>query len=106
MNAYLNCTLLLGTWVTGVKPLADEGRVGWAVELYATATRFPVIARSRWFEAVVGRHLAALAAGLPPDEVAAAEGRGRGREPAAAVLGVLDGPGDGQHTRRAITWLD
>jgi len=35
-----------------------------AAELYTTAMRFPVIARSRWFEAVVGRHLTALTAGL------------------------------------------
>jgi hypothetical protein len=43
------------------------------VELYATATRFPVIARSRWFEVVVGRHLTALAEGLPAEEEVAAE---------------------------------
>ena len=60
--------------------LADEGQTERAVELYALAFRYPYVANSRWFEDVIGKHIAALAATLPPDVVAAAQERGRARD--------------------------
>jgi len=63
-----------------------------AVTLYALASRYPMIANSRWFADVVGRPVAAVA--LPPDVVAAAEERGRAldwEETLAALVGELEG---------------
>ena len=60
--------------------LVDRGEVERAVELYALASRYPYVANAQWFEDVVGRHIAAAAATLPPDVVAAAQERGRGRD--------------------------
>jgi tetratricopeptide (TPR) repeat protein len=60
--------------------LADRGEVARAVELYALASRYPHVANSRWFEDVAGKHIAAVAATLPPDVVAAAQERGRARD--------------------------
>ncbi len=60
--------------------LADRGDKVRAVELYALATsRYPVVANSHWFEDVAGKHIAAVAATLPPDVVAAAQEQGRAR---------------------------
>jgi hypothetical protein len=59
---------------------AHEGRIELAVELYAVATRYPLVANSRWFEDVVGKHVAAAAKSLPPDDFAAAQERGRARD--------------------------
>ena len=69
--------------------LVDQGRQAQAVELYALALRYPLAAHSRWFEDVAGRHIAAAAATLPPDVVAAAQERGRARDPWAAVKELL-----------------
>jgi tetratricopeptide (TPR) repeat protein len=60
--------------------LTDQGDVERAVELYALASRYPHVANSRWFEAVAGKEIAAVAAALPPDVVAAAQERGRARD--------------------------
>ena len=60
--------------------LVDEGEVERAVELYALALRHPFVAHSRWFEDVVGRHVAAAAEALPPEVVTAARERGRARD--------------------------
>jgi tetratricopeptide (TPR) repeat protein len=60
--------------------LADEGDAARAVELYALASRYPYVANSRWFEDVAGKHIAAVAATLPPDVVAAAQEHGRARD--------------------------
>ena len=51
-----------------------------AVEYYALASRYPYIANSCWFADVAGRQIAAATSLLPPDVVAAAQSRGRGRE--------------------------
>jgi tetratricopeptide (TPR) repeat protein len=69
--------------------LADEGEVERAVELYALASRYPRVANSRWFEDVAGRHIATVAATLPPDVVAAARERGRARDLEATVEELL-----------------
>jgi hypothetical protein len=50
------------------------------VELYALASRYPYVANSCWFEDVTGKHIAAIAAGLPPDVIVTAEERGRARD--------------------------
>jgi predicted ATPase/DNA-binding SARP family transcriptional activator len=69
--------------------LADQGEKQRAVELYALASRYPFVANSRWFEDVVGRHIAAVAATLPPDVVAVAQARGQARDLEATVGELL-----------------
>jgi tetratricopeptide (TPR) repeat protein len=51
-----------------------------AVEIYALSSRYPHVANSRWYEDVAGKHIAAIAATLPPDVVAAAQERGKARD--------------------------
>ncbi|MFW9998287.1 MAG: tetratricopeptide repeat protein, partial [Candidatus Odinarchaeota archaeon] len=60
--------------------LVAEGEVERAVELYALASRYPFVAHSRWFEDVVGQHIAVAAEALPPEVVASAQERGRARD--------------------------
>ena len=43
--------------------LGDVGEAERAVAIYALASRYPLVANSRWFEDVVGKHLAADAGG-------------------------------------------
>ncbi len=57
--------------------LVDEGKVETAVEVYALASRHPLVANSRWFEMVAGRQIAAAAAALPDGVAEAARERGR-----------------------------
>jgi tetratricopeptide (TPR) repeat protein len=57
--------------------LADEGEAERAVELYALASRYPLVANSIWFEEVIGREIAAVAAQLPPQAAQAARALGR-----------------------------
>ena len=74
--------------------LAGEGEIERAVELYALASRYPLIAQSRWFADVAGEHLAAVAATLPKNQVAFLQERGRARDleaTAAQLLAELDG---------------
>ena len=59
------------------------------MELYALASRYPFVANSRWFEDVAGKHIAAVAATLPPEVVAAAQKRGRARDLEAMVAELL-----------------
>jgi hypothetical protein len=76
--------------------MADRGERTRGVELYALASRYIYVANSRWFEDVAGRQIAAVAATLPPDIVAAAQERGRSRdlwETAAELLEELQRPG-------------
>jgi tetratricopeptide (TPR) repeat protein len=69
--------------------LIDRGEVERAVELYALASYYPIVANSRWFDDVAGKHVAAVAATLPPEVVAAAEKRGRQRDLWATVEELL-----------------
>jgi hypothetical protein len=69
--------------------LADRGEVARAVELYALASRHPVVANSRWFEDVVGKQIAAAAAECPPATISAAQERGRARDLEATVEELL-----------------
>ena len=71
--------------------LAKRGETERAVELYALASCNPLIARSRWYEDVLGGPIAAAAAaGLPPEVVAAAQERGRARDPWTTVEELLE----------------
>jgi tetratricopeptide (TPR) repeat protein len=78
--------------------LTDQGEAERAVELYALALRYPFVANSRWFEDVAGRHIAAVAATLPPDAVAAAQERGRARDLEATVAELLAELEEGQRS--------
>jgi tetratricopeptide (TPR) repeat protein len=69
--------------------LADQGEPERAVELYALASRHPMVGHSRYWEDVVGRHIAAVAAALPSDVVTAAQERGRARDLHATVAELL-----------------
>ena len=60
--------------------LVDQGQIGRAVELYALISRYPPVAKSRWFADTVGQHIEAAAKTLPPGVVAAARIRGRSRD--------------------------
>jgi tetratricopeptide (TPR) repeat protein len=60
--------------------LADQGELERAVELYALASCYPLVANSRWFEDVAGQYIAVVAATLPPEVVAAAQERGQARD--------------------------
>jgi tetratricopeptide (TPR) repeat protein len=60
--------------------LADEGEKERAVELYALAKTQGMVANSKWFEDIAGRHIAAVAGTLPPGVAAEAEARGKARE--------------------------
>jgi hypothetical protein len=74
--------------------LADRGEGERAVEVYALASRYPHVANSRWYEDVVGRHIAAIAETLPAEVVAAAQERGRTRDlwaTAEELLAELEG---------------
>ena len=75
--------------------LAERGEIERALELYAqTVTRFVSGYKHRWFEDMVGQHIAAAAAHLPPEVVAAAQERGRQRnlwETAEALLAEIEG---------------
>jgi hypothetical protein len=68
---------------------AEEGRAERAVELYALASRYAHIANSRWWENVAGKHIAAAAEALPPEEVTAAQERGRARDLKETVAELL-----------------
>jgi hypothetical protein len=69
--------------------LADEGQGERAVELYAMASRYPLVANSRLLADLAGRHMAAVAAQLPADAAAAAQARGRSRDLEAALADLV-----------------
>ena len=60
--------------------LLDGGKPEKAMEIYELACRFGAVANSSWFEDVVGVHIAAATATLPPEVVEAAQARGRARD--------------------------
>jgi hypothetical protein len=68
---------------------ADWGKLEQAVELYGLASRYPFVANSRWFVDVVGRHITAVTASLPPDVVVAAQERGLKRDLQATAAKLL-----------------
>ena len=78
---------------------ASYGHAERAVELYALALSMPIVSSSRWFEDAAGRHIAAAAASLSPDVVAAARARGRARELKSTIAEVLAELEGGDHER-------
>ena len=70
--------------------LLDQRESERVVEIYALSCTLPAVATSRWFADVVGRPIAAAAATLPPDVVAAARERGRARDMQATVEELVD----------------
>jgi predicted ATPase len=69
--------------------LVDAGEVERAVELYALASRYGLVGNSQFFEDIAGRQIAAAAAELPAEVVAAAQARGRARDLEATVMELL-----------------
>jgi tetratricopeptide (TPR) repeat protein len=69
--------------------LARAGQVERGVALYALAAGYPFVAHSRWYEDVVGKPIAAAAATLPPDTVAAVRERGQAMDPEATARELL-----------------
>ena len=69
--------------------LAEQGQPERAVELYATASRYPLISNSRWYEDVAGKYIAGVAVTLSPEVVAAVQERGRARDLDATVIELL-----------------
>ena len=59
--------------------MVDRGDIERAVELYALASRHPLVANARWFEDIAGRYIADASADLSPDVVSAAQERGMTR---------------------------
>jgi tetratricopeptide (TPR) repeat protein len=70
--------------------LSDRGQVERASEIYALASCYPFVARSTWFEAVIGQEIATAAEVLAPQVFAAAQERGRARDLWATVEELLD----------------
>jgi DNA-binding SARP family transcriptional activator/predicted ATPase len=69
--------------------LASTGENEQAIELYALASRYPLVAKSRWFADVVGNQVTAIAAALPAERVTALEERGRTRDLEATAAELL-----------------
>ena len=59
------------------------------MELYATASRYPLVSKSCLFQDMSGRYVTAAAAGLPPEVVTAAQERGRVRDLETVVSDLL-----------------
>jgi hypothetical protein len=73
--------------------LADRAETERAVELYALATRYGMVANSRWFEEIAGKHIAAAAETLSLESATAARERGQARDlwaTAQELLAELD----------------
>jgi predicted ATPase/DNA-binding SARP family transcriptional activator len=81
LGSELEAVLPLAFALPGIALLwASCGQTERAVELYALASGMPIPSNSPWFEDAAGKQIAAAAATLPPDTVAAAEARGRARD--------------------------
>jgi hypothetical protein len=80
--------------------LADGGQAERAVEVYALAARYPLVANSRWFEEVAGREVATVATQLPLQAAQKARTRGQAADlwQAAAEWLELLGTEFGQKT--------
>ena len=69
--------------------MAGCGEIERAVEMYALASRYPLVATARWFEDIAGRHIAAVAAGLPASLVSVAPARGLALDLNAVIQELL-----------------
>ncbi len=73
--------------------VADRGQKERAVELYALAASQPLVSKSPLFEAIAGRHIAAVVAhseDMPPEVIQAAQARGRARDMWATATELLE----------------
>ena len=78
---------------------ADQGDMERAVELYALASTFDWVAKSKWFADIAGDEIEEVAAELPSDVVDAAQSRGRDLdvwETAGNLLAELEEMGWGE----------
>jgi tetratricopeptide (TPR) repeat protein len=90
LGAELGVMLPVAAALPGIALLwASSGHAERAVDLYALASSIPTIGNSPWFEDVAGRHIAAAAAALPPDTVAAARARGQARDLQSTIAELL-----------------
>jgi tetratricopeptide (TPR) repeat protein len=80
---------LLWAFPAAALVLASEGESGRAVELYALASRYPLVTQSRWFADVAGNTLAEVAATLQAERVAVLKEHGRTRDLEATVTELL-----------------
>ena len=71
-DAFLSIVIALSGITLLLARLDDVER---AVELWALLSRYPLVANALWFQDAVGRPIAAAAATLPPETVAAAKER-------------------------------
>ena len=85
--------------------LADQGAVDRAVEVYACASRYDFVSKSRWFEDVVGHQIRTMAASLPAEAVELAVNRGRAQDWDVMAAEVLTEFGD-CHRNHALWLLD
>ena len=69
--------------------LARQGEAKRAVELYELASRYPLVASSRWFADVAGAPIKATTAHLSAEAVAAAEARGQAQDLQATLAELL-----------------
>jgi len=82
--------------------LAGEGQPERAVELYSLAARYPYIGNSRSRDDIAGQRIAALAASLPPDAVAAAQARGRARDLRLTLAELVSEFGQADRGERSV----
>jgi predicted ATPase len=75
--------------------LAEQQKPEQAVELYTLASCYPLVANSRWYEDVVGQHIANAATTLSPETVEAAQARGQARDLEATVRELAEEMGVG-----------
>jgi predicted ATPase/DNA-binding SARP family transcriptional activator len=69
--------------------LAHQGEAERAVELYETASHYPLVVSSRWFADIAGATIDAAAANLPVEVVAEAKARGQARDLHATLSELL-----------------
>jgi DNA-binding SARP family transcriptional activator/predicted ATPase len=69
--------------------LAGVGESERVMELYALASRSPLVARSRWFADVAGNQIAAFTTTLPADRATYLQARGRERDLQATAEEIL-----------------
>jgi hypothetical protein len=70
--------------------LADREALDRAVEVYACASRYKFVANSRWFEAMTGQRIRALAASLPAESVKVAQEQGQVKDWGVMAAELLD----------------
>jgi hypothetical protein len=69
--------------------LVEQGENERAVEQYALALRFPLVANSHWSADVEGKQITAAASTLPGERVAVPEQRGQARDLEATAAELL-----------------